>query len=44
MIYTIFGSIYTIFDLGVRHTGYSGRPEVSTGLAGLPGQAFRPAC
>ena len=21
-IYTNFGSIYTIFDLGVRHTGY----------------------
>jgi hypothetical protein len=32
MIYTIFGSIYTIFGLGVRHTGYPGRPEVSAGV------------
>jgi hypothetical protein len=34
MIYTISGSIYTAFGLGVRHTG----------SPGLPGQAFRPAC
>jgi hypothetical protein len=44
MIYTIFGSTYTTFGLGVCYTGYPGWPEVSAGLTGLPGQAFRPAC
>ena len=34
MIYAIFGSIYTIFGLGVRHRGYPG----------LPGRAFQTAC
>jgi hypothetical protein len=43
-IYTIYGSIYTTFGLGVRHTGPTGRPRVSACQARLPGQAFRPAC
>jgi hypothetical protein len=39
MICTIFGSIYTTFGLGVRHTGYPGptRPGFSAGvLRALP--------
>jgi hypothetical protein len=38
------GSIYTLFGLGLRHTGLPGRPGVWAGLTGHPGQAFRPAC
>ena len=32
MIYTVFGSVYTIFGLGVRHTGLP-RPGQKSRLA-----------